>query len=382
LNDGGILSFIVSNNLLFQYECLKTRQLLLSKKLLTVLNLGDEIFESSVVPSCVFLVQNHTRNDANFYFADLRRYESDSKILKLSELLKPFKFEDILDTPGFVFGVNQLAVKLIKKIEAHSWKIDDIASEVSYGISTGCDKGLRVSKHLADECKLEKELLHKVLIGREIDRYFCKDTNRYVIYTSRQTELDKYPNIKKHLLPFRDELTKRSETKAGILPWFALGRQRKKSLFLSGKILIRQTADRIIATYDDEDFFVLNSIHVLKLKKDSPIAYKYALALLNSKLSNFVYQELSQEEGRVFAEVKPKNIRKLYIAQVDKSKQKPFIDLVDKILALTKSDDYLQDTTKQSKVKELENQIDQMAYELYGLTADEIAIVEGHSKSD
>ncbi len=377
LNDRGILSFIVSNNLLFQYECLKTRQLLLSKNLLTVLNLGDEIFESSIVPSCVFLVQNHVRNNVNFYFADLRSYESNSKIPKINELLKPFKLEDILDTPGFVFGVNQLAVKLIKKIEASSWKVDDIASDVSYGISTGCDKGLRVHKNLIDEYRLEKELLHKVLIGRELDRYFCKDTNHYIIYTSRQTELDRYPNIKKHLLPFKSELMKRSETKEGILPWFALGRQRKKSLFLGGKIIIRQTADRIIATYDDEDFFVLNSIHVLKLMKDSPVAYKYALALLNSTLSNFIYQQLSQEEGRVFAEVKPKNIRKLYIAQVDKNEQKPFVELADKILALTKSEDYQTNKSKQAEVKKLEDQIDQMVYKLYGLTPEEIKIVEG-----
>ena len=43
---------------------------------------------------------------------------------------------------------------------------------------------------------------------------------------------------------------------------------------------------------------------------------------------------------------------------------------------LTKDDNYLNNTTKQSKVKEYECEIDQMVYNLYGLTPDEIKIVE------
>ena len=61
------------------------------------------------------------------------------------------------------------------------------------------------------------------------------------------------------------------------------------------------------------------------------------------------------------------------------TEQKPLMNLVDQILALTKGEDYLSNPTKQTKVKELEHQIDQMVYELYGLTPEEIAVVEGRS---
>ena len=47
-----------------------------------------------------------------------------------------------------------------------------------------------------------------------------------------------------------------------------------------------------------------------------------------------------------------------------------------KILAITKDNDYLQNLTKRTQVKEYERQIDQMVYELYGLTEEEIRIVE------
>ena len=42
--------------------------------------------------------------------------------------------------------------------------------------------------------------------------------------------------------------------------------------------------------------------------------------------------------------------------------------------------DYLQNPAKQAQVKEYEKQIDRMVYELYGLTNEEIKIVEGETK--
>ena len=50
--------------------------------------------------------------------------------------------------------------------------------------------------------------------------------------------------------------------------------------------------------------------------------------------------------------------------------------VVDKILSKTKYDGYLNNSTKQEKVKEYKHQIDQMVYELYDLTEEEIKIVE------
>ncbi|OGH07763.1 MAG: hypothetical protein A2W22_02705 [Candidatus Levybacteria bacterium RBG_16_35_11] len=49
---------------------------------------------------------------------------------------------------------------------------------------------------------------------------------------------------------------------------------------------------------------------------------------------------------------------------------------VDRILSITKDEDYLQNPEKQAKVKELEQEIDQLVYNLYSLTEEEIRIVE------
>ena len=75
-------------------------------------------------------------------------------------------------------------------------------------------------------------------------------------------------------------------------------------------------------------------------------------------------------------------LEKVPIIELNSKDQKPFIDLIDQILAITKSDDYLTNPEKQAKVKELEKQIDQMIYELYGLTDEEIEIVEDFHKKE
>ncbi len=60
--------------------------------------------------------------------------------------------------------------------------------------------------------------------------------------------------------------------------------------------------------------------------------------------------------------------------------EKQIIQTVEEILAMTTDQDYLDNPAKQAKVKELEKQIDQMVYKLYGLTDEEIAVVEGQNK--
>ena len=70
-------------------------------------------------------------------------------------------------------------------------------------------------------------------------------------------------------------------------------------------------------------------------------------------------------------------IETLPIPKFDKGQiSLPFVSLVDQILATTKDTDYLSNSTKLAKVKGLKGQIDQMVYEMYGLTPEEVGVVE------
>jgi hypothetical protein len=99
---------------------------------------------------------------------------------------------------------------------------------------------------------------------------------------------------------------------------------------------------------------------------------KYLLAILNSKFAYKFLDSVRRSQIGFY----PDDLKKLPIKKISQEQQRPFIGLVDKILAITKEDDYLENSAKQAKVREYEKQIDQLVYKLYGLTPEEIQIVE------
>jgi adenine-specific DNA-methyltransferase len=109
------------------------------------------------------------------------------------------------------------------------------------------------------------------------------------------------------------------------------------------------------------------------------IAKKFLLAYLQSSFCNWYAYNLIYNRA-----IRTMHFINYYITQIpipktaveDPSCQEPFITFVDKILVITKDDDYLENQIKQSKVREYEKQIDRLVYELYGLTQEEIKIVE------
>jgi len=107
------------------------------------------------------------------------------------------------------------------------------------------------------------------------------------------------------------------------------------------------------------------------------VPIKYLLALLNSQLLEFYFSFVGiMTAGGAFT-LKYETIGELPVKELPLSKQELLINLVDQILAITKDEDYLANPTKQAEIKEYERQIDQMVYELYGLTPEEIGVVEG-----
>ncbi|MEW6103280.1 MAG: TaqI-like C-terminal specificity domain-containing protein [bacterium] len=129
-------------------------------------------------------------------------------------------------------------------------------------------------------------------------------------------------------------------------------------------------------TYTDFDCYVSATFYVIKTEK---VNLKYLTALLNSKLIAFWLKHKGKMQGNNY-QIDKEPLLALPLKNISENTQKPFISLADQILAITNDDDYLENPDKQAKVKEYERQIDQMVYKLYGLTEDEIKIVEGDNK--
>ena len=306
-----IISYIVPNNMLYQNENERTRVLLAVKNiLLRAINLGDDTFENADVPTCIFISKTGEADNYQIKYSDYRKYNIRDIIWDKD--IEPLSIRLLSTVPAYVLGLSETDINIINTIKSNGDAIDDIAEEMACGISSGGDKIFRVDSLTASKYKLEKSLLHKVLSGSDISEYVINYSGDEIVYTTRESIIECYPSTRNYLYLFYDKLSNRSETKKGILPWYSLNRNRYPMLFEEEKIIMRQTSDSIRCVYDDMGFYTLDSILIFK-KNTTKYSYKYIASVLNSSLTDYLYKKLSQEEGRTFAQVKPANVRKLYI---------------------------------------------------------------------
>jgi len=152
------------------------------------------------------------------------------------------------------------------------------------------------------------------------------------------------------------------------------------------KIVMRQTGDSLVATSDNQQYLCLNNMHVI-VPKSTRLNILYILGVLNSRLLNWYYQTRNPEVGEALAEVKKSNVAALpiyiidFTNRTDLSGHDRMVSLVDQMLSLHKQ---LQEartpheqTSLQRQIEATDHQIDTLVYKLYGLTEEEIKIVEG-----
>jgi hypothetical protein len=121
--------------------------------------------------------------------------------------------------------------------------------------------------------------------------------------------------------------------------------------------------------------------------EDKESTLKYILGLLNSKLFKFLYTWNLDEKGKVYPQIKKVKIEWLPIRTIDfnnptdKAKHDKMVNLVETMLTLHKQ--LNEATIPQAKtmlkrqIETTDRQIDSLVYELYGLSDEEVRIVEG-----
>ena len=375
--EGAHNCLIIPNNFLFQNEYEKSRKRVLEASSIDLaINLGDDVFDDAEVPTAILLFKKEVNPNYYFEYADLRASKKSSLLFHSARFSKYSKI-GMLSTPSSVFGVSEVLASVNNRNSSDVRLIDEIAFEVANGIQPTGDKVFRIPTSKADELGLEGAILKDVLVGGNFNRYIIHKSSYKVIYTTKLIDINDYPNCLSYLEEYKDKLQTKRETRKGTLPWWCLHWPRYKELFEEDKIIIRQTADRIIATIDRDSYYVMNNVIILKTKEEyqTEFNYKFLIGILNSKLINYIYKQLTQEESRVFAEVKPVNIRKLPIISTNLYQREIVMNLVTKILDAKNND-------PRANTLPLETEIDQLVYQLYRLTEDEIKIVEGETDLD
>ena len=115
-----------------------------------------------------------------------------------------------------------------------------------------------------------------------------------------------------------------------------LAAPRDKSTFEADeKLIFRQTSDSLIGSFIGKGYIMRNNTHII-LSRDDTYNLKYVLACLNSKLLNYYYWTLNPEKGEAMAEVKAFHLGLLPIRRIPLIEQQPFIALANTMLSLNK----------------------------------------------
>jgi hypothetical protein len=355
MKDRASLAFIIPSQIFNNLSYKKLRELMLSNQWLReVCYLGDKIFEAVNNDVCVLILQKQ-RNEMIRLVNAL-----DFQNPKVSEVPANYfdKFGGVISAES-----SSKADSITDRIFNPTFDLIKKHFEVFQGIVTGNNEAFLPTNEQISEYRLEKGLLHSILLGRDFEKYFVRNEERQILYIDKYTDIEKYPNTKKWLSPFKDQLMKRRETRNGVIPWYALQWAREQALLeFTPKILVQRTRNprlqtRIVATIDEAGLYGMESIIFLVPKTEKYSVY-YLIAVLNSSLINYLYQTKFLNVS-----VKGEYLKDTPIPLLPEREQRSFEQLVKYMLWLKQQT--FPDYQDQLIFSYFEQILDGMIYELY-----------------
>ena len=336
LRPGGALCFITPNNWLTINTNKAMRKFVLGQSDVTVVNFYARVFESADVDSAIVVFK---RSDDNHR---IRLFEYTNSFQFVKEADCEFflrQREHVINIEAFKSGG---AAELMQKIESHSIPLSEV-SDIKAGLKayeTGCGSPpqtevMKKNRVYHSTKKLDKTYL-KYLDGKDVCRYQLGWSGEYLKYGD---------NLAAPRKDFR--------------------------LFSTKRILVRQIPAKpplcVHACLTDEVLLNdLNSMNIINIRENPG----YVLGVLNSRLVSWWFvHKFGKMQRETFPQFKVNELADFPLPSNGDGYRNEIAALVEKILAAKKSDGG-RDTTA------WDSQIDRMVYEAFGLTQQEIKIVE------
>lgn len=350
LKEGGLLGFITSRTWFSIDSFSRLREFLLnSGRIIQIAITPSQTFANATVETAILLFQKDS--DSN------RRMNNVIDIVEYNEETEQFEKRQEISQRVFSEHPKQLinlewsssTNTVFERMKIDSIELSQIAN-FSLGIKTSDNEKFIFNRK-------QKEVDKPVLRGRDIYNYRIEPNGLWLRY-----------------IP--DEIKKLH----GARP------RDPNSFFRQEKIVLREISKQeIIAAYDTESYLILDTANVIFTEKDNPYSLKYFLALLNSKLINWWYG--SQFKG---LHVKLNELALIPVHKIDfenpasKVAHDEIVKLVEKMLVLQKDrqavrpEDNLDIARNlDRKIKEVDTEINEKVFKLYGLSDEEIRVVKG-----
>jgi hypothetical protein len=268
-----------------------------------------------------------------------------------------------------------------------------VGGHICRGVLSGYDNAFVIDEKtrtkLIRKDKRSHEIIKPYLMGRDVGRYSPLEKGRYLIFTRRGIDIENYPAVKAHLMDYQGQLAPKPRTykgewkgrKSGSYRWFEI--QDSVDYFRElekPKIIYLKFQVKPAFTLDMTGFYPNSAVWAI------PVDDKYLLGLLNSSIGWFLISKYcTRIQGGyqlIWEYFKQLPIRTIdFTNESEKAKHDHIVSLVEQML---KAKEELASAKLDSDIQRLEHrcatldhQIDEAVYELYGLTEEEIKIVEG-----
>ena len=389
LKPNGILCFIATNNWTTNAGASKLRKKILEEsKVLQLVDFGSYfVFESSSIQTMVMLFEKVVTKRYKF---DYRRITTDKPssqdmldLLSRTPTGRVKILEPTIDTSKRIgslltFSDNESELLLEKLKQEGGARLT--AREVANGIHPHFDyvnkkaaEKLNGSHNIGDgifvlserekaELHLspdEEELVKPYYTTKQLGRYRANPRNEeWLIYTDSRFKdpksMDSRPHLKRHLDQFNEVITSSNHP-------YGLHRARAERFFTGKKIMaLRKSTPRPVFTFTDFDCYVSAAFYVIKTER---FDLMYLTGLLNSKLIEFWLKSMGKMQGNNY-QIDKEPLLSIPISSSNPTIQKKIAEKVDAIYQGS------------GPTREIEAEIDELVYELYGLTVDDIKLIE------
>ena len=395
----GQFSFIVANKWMRANYGKPLRKYLLTKQIEEIVDFGDlPVFKTAITYPCILRILNE-KPAREFIASKVKALDFSSLDEYVKNNYHLISSNSLNDLNGWTLG-NQDTEKLLTRLNAVGQSLEKyLNGQVFYGIKTGLNKAFvideKTKQKLISEDPKSVDFIKPFAVGKDVKRYSSLKNLQYLIlfkngWTASQTEeiknkwkwlKENYPAIANYLEPFAVQGEERDDRGEY---WWELRPCVYYAEFEKPKIIYPEICQKPEFTYDERKFYANNKCFII------PSSDKYLLGILNSKLNYFLFEAyLPKLQAGFFmpAYVVLKNfpIRTINFSDpADKARHDSMVTLVTKMLDLNKK---MQDarldqekTLLSRQIEATDAAIDTLVYELYGLTPEEIAIVEGTGK--
>ncbi|TRX00112.1 Eco57I restriction-modification methylase domain-containing protein [Flavobacterium gawalongense] len=394
--------------------------------------------DATTYPMIYIFSKEINRSKSTFIFSEInKRDNTNDPIGRLEEKATKASYNSLKDDNWqFQDSTND---SLLTKIKTGSICLKEIVNDKIFrGVSTGKNEVFIINKQLADKLRNDRneKFIREIVTGKEVKRYNLNFDNLYLLYIPWEYDLEFDQGIKEYLLANKDILSNRPEVKDGRFNWWCLSRYGSKNaeyLFKS-KIIYPRINNESNFFFDAVGNFSLSDNNFF-ISTDE----KYLMPILNSKIVFYFLKSIAStlqggylDFRRPYMEIIPIKIpenQKPFIEKFDsmlilnkdlqvinrkfttyfsgqykieKLTKKlenwheltfaAFITEINKAIKtsgqvpLTKKDEFEwldlfeenknKAQTLKSEINKTDKEIDTMVYELYGLSEEEILIVE------